>query len=157
MKKTAFILSLAFALFLVSCKPEKDVGPDLTTPLVGQYFGDYLIIGLGIAPQGLTPSPAALTIVRIQRKNNNTITVTLIIKDGDVMEDKQFDAAIIPLNSRDDTLLRPGLKALYQVDGTKAGASQLTRLHLYTDGKVLGQFVYINSANQMVAVSFNVV
>ncbi len=152
MKNYTFAILLNLIFLSIACKQEKDPGPDLTTQLVGQYFGEYIISGPGIGSQALTPSPMGVSLVKIQQKNNNTITVTLSIEDGNIQEHQQFDATVIPLDLSKDTLLKPGLKALYQVTATNAGT---THLFLYKDGTVVGGFAYTNSMKQTVGVSFN--
>ncbi len=149
MKKTAFILSLAFAFFFVSCKPEKDVGPDLTTPLVGQYIGDYMIGGAGTGPQGITSSPTGLTLTKIQRKNNHEINITLIINDGSIQVNKRFDATVT-IDPPEEGYSQPR-PTKYRV-AWELGTSILT---LDKDGKLRGGFGYYEKEKQqMVTLSF---
>lgn len=153
MKKTAFALSLAFALFFVSCKKEKDVGPDLTTALVGTYQGQYIIGGTGLssAPEG-GPSPAST--VEIRRKNNNTIIISTNIDEGTVKEAASFEATVSPLDPSEDHSYFPDLKQFFKINVNFENRHSSSQIGVYEEGRVRGVVVYVNGKRQTVGLSF---
>ncbi|CCH57047.1 hypothetical protein BN8_06446 [Fibrisoma limi BUZ 3] len=153
MKNRSIVLAFVLTLWLGACR-EKEVGPDLTTPLTGQFGVSYLIVNLsaGVSNSG----PGANATVELRRKNNNTLTVTVKINDAQIQISDQFDATVTPTSLDNYHLRTPGLRSVYEVTYTTSDRSTgKSYINLFNDGTIRGSFGYVNPSDLMISLGFN--
>jgi hypothetical protein len=144
------------ALLLGACKQNtQEVGPDLTTPLAGQFSGTYFIDNYTSSqPNSVTGSSAS---VQFERKDNNTLTVEVKINDGLTQVNDRFDAEINQLSLVEEGRSPvAGLRSRYQFNITNLNnrGSCSSHLNLYDSGRIEGGLVYIDSSGKLIGLVF---
>ena len=154
MDKLALVMLGLITIALGGCKQSnQEATPDLATSLVGQFRATYLISD---PTTQQSSSSGSLSLVQLERKNNNTLTIKVKIDDGAVQVTDHYDAVITPANLEEDGLLIPGLRSRYNLTASNLNGkgSGVSSLNLYQDGKVRGGLAYVNSLGQLVSLAF---
>lgn len=154
MNKLALVLLVPVTTALGGCsRSNQDATPDLATALVGQFSATYLITD---PTSQQSSSSGSRSLVQLERKNSNTLTIKVTIDDGAVQVNDQYEAVITPTNLAGDGLLIPGLRSRYNLTASNLNGkgSGVSSLNLYQDGKIRGGLTYVNSLGQIVSLSF---
>lgn len=154
MNKLALLMLSLITLSLGGCRQnDQEATPDLATSLVGQFKATYLIAD---PTTQQSSSSGSLSLVQLERKNNNTLAVKVKIDDGAVQVNDRFDAVVTPTNLEGDGLLIPGLRSRYNLTASNLNGkgSGVSSLNLYQDGKIRGGLSYVNSLGQIVSLAF---
>ena len=154
MNKLALVMLSLIMVTLAGCRQSnQEATPDLATSLVGQFRATYLISD-PTNQQG--SASGSLSLVQLERKNNNTLTIKVKIDDGAVQVNDQYEAVITPTTLEGDGLLIPGLRSRYNLTASNLNnkGSGVSSLNLYQDGKVRGGLAYVNSLGQIVSLAF---
>lgn len=154
MNKLALVMLSLITIALGGCRQSnQEATPDLATSLVGQYKATYLISD---PTNQQSSSSGSLSLVQLDRKNNNTLAVKVKIDDGAVQVNDYYEAVITPTNLEGDGLLIPGLRSRYNLTASNLNrkGSSVSSLNLYQDGKVRGGLAYVNSLGQIVSLAF---
>jgi|GEM_PF-4506667 len=149
MKNRSIVLVFMLTFCLGACR-EKEVGPDLTSPLTGQFGASYLIVNLttGVSNSG----PGTNSTVELRRKTNNTLLVTVKINDPQIQITDQFEATVTPTSVERDNVRIPGLRSVYEATyKTSVRSTGKSLINLYNDGKIRGSFGYVNSDSLMIS------
>ncbi len=156
MKKHLILFLPLLMLATVACRDSSDVGPDLTTQLVGQYKIQYLVSSWDGLVRQETPTAKAFLI--LERKNNSTLTVRVKIDDGPVQVNDQMEATVSLADKADDYLFLPNLDSRYKLittyytDRNKKQSEGISFLNRYRDGKIRGTLGYSQSTTRIFSI-----
>jgi len=146
MKVISYIVLLCLTLGLASCLLAWD-GPDLTTQLAKAYYVSYTIIYPDSSKQSFNDLPPT-SFVRIKRKGDMDINISIQIKDTPSPLYGGFDAKVRSDAVSQDTLKKYNLRDQYVV--SSGLIEKLGVLYLHNDGKVIANISYYSSDGSMI-------
>ncbi len=156
MKRTVFILVVFIVAVFESCKEKDEPGPDLTSKLVGEFNVRYQIVDMDNGKIISKADSISLNgVLKLTRKNNNTLIIQVDIKDGNIDIHDKMEGLVTEDKNQSDNLGRPGLLIKYRVlckDLTGKALSD-SGLNLYKDGAVRGGLGY-PAGRQLRSLSF---
>ncbi|MDQ6481859.1 hypothetical protein [Dyadobacter sp. LHD-138] len=146
MKRTVFILVVFIVTVFDSCKEKEDPGPDLTSKLVGEFNVRYQIVDMDNGKIISKADSISLNgVLKLTRKNNNTLIVQVDVKDGNIEIHDKMEGVITEDKNQSDNLGKPGLLVKYRVLYRDLAGKSLSDswLNLYKDGAVRGGLGYL--------------